>query len=325
MSTPAGLTRFSRTINSKRPGKCHFCDTPTQAFHGDYASVDASGRWIAVCGTCAVSITAQVKALVMRLENGVAAMPADVAHRLPEVAAMLPERDLIANAVNGTALDTAAYDVLVKLQAALVVLSDLSKPQADSNLLARLWDVANNAQAQPRDRDFARSLASQLASKGALTVNQMPHAERLIARYADGAPVAAGEGAGVGLYLHDDGTIRRVYVTKNDRLGCRILIVHTHGDESHGAFEYEQGGRRIVSDALAAGTCHLMTTDEAASFGRLHSFCCNCARDLQDDRSLAAGYGPDCAENNGWWYPTYEQAAAILQRPVTKPSGKVVG
>lgn len=324
MSTPSGLTRFSRTITTKRAGRCAFCDAPTTPGI-DFASVNASGTWIAVCGSCAVSITAQVKALVVRLENGVAALPADVAHRLPEVAGMLPERDLIAAAVAGTALDTAAYDVLVRLQAALVALTDLGKPAADTGLLAALQAVANNDKAQPRDRDFAASLASHLTRKGALTPNQAPHAERLIARYANGAAPVAAEGAGVGLYLHDDGTVRRVYVTKNDRLGCRVLIVHTHGDESHGSFQYETGGRRIVSDALAAGTAHKLTQDEAQAFGKLHSFCCNCALDLEDDRSLAAGYGPVCADNNGWWYPTYEQAAVILGRPVTKPSGKVVG
>ena len=34
---------------------------------------------------------------------------------------------------------------------------------------------------------------------------------------------------------------------------------------------------------------------------------------LSDDRSLAVGYGPDCAANNGWWYPTADEAAQILR------------
>jgi hypothetical protein len=74
-----------------------------------------------------------------------------------------------------------------------------------------------------------------------------------------------------------------------------------------------------VADALAAGTAHQMTQDEAAAFGRQYSFCCNCAKYLDDDRSLAAGYGPTCAANMGWHYPSYDEASTILGRPVVKP------
>lgn len=37
----------------------------------------------------------------------------------------------------------------------------------------------------------------------------------------------------------------------------------------------------------------------AETYGKLHNECCFCARDLTDPRSVAAGYGPVCAENFG--------------------------
>jgi len=323
MNTPNGLTRFSRTINAKQPRKvCEFCNAAIRVGVA-FASVDASGQWHNTCTTCAASIVAQVKAVVRRLD---AASQGLDATDLATVAAMLPESNVLAAAMTDGALDTIAYDALVKLQAAFAALTDATKPAVDTDMLTALQAIAANPQAQPRDRDFAASLARHLSSKGALTPAQAPHADRLVARFANGGtPAPAVEGAGEGLYLHDDGTVRRIYMTQNDRLGCRVLTVHTHDGHSHGNFDYEKGGRRIVSEALAAGTAHKMTQDEARAFGRLHCFCCNCARDLNDDRSVAAGYGPDCADNNGWHYPSYEEASVILGRPVTNKQGKVIG
>jgi hypothetical protein len=119
-----------------------------------------------------------------------------------------------------------------------------------------------------------------------------------------------------GLYQHDDGRVSKVYVTQNGRLAGKVL----HGR----TFSYQQGHLAIVKRALADGTAHLMSQQEADAFGRLHGFCVNCGRDIDDDRSLAAGYGPVCAKRHGWWYPTYEEAADVLGRPVTRPSGRVV-
>ena len=59
-STPAGLTRFSRVIVSKRDGTCLFCKAATHPLTNDYAAVNAAGKWVAVCGQCAHSLQAQV-------------------------------------------------------------------------------------------------------------------------------------------------------------------------------------------------------------------------------------------------------------------------
>ncbi len=123
-----------------------------------------------------------------------------------------------------------------------------------------------------------------------------------------------------GLYLHDNGHIYKLYTTQNDRQACKLLVVI----DDHGSFDYMKGGVRWVREALANGKARKLTEAEAQAFGKMHGFCVNCARDLDDDRSLAVGYGPVCAGHEGWFYPTYAEAATMLQRPVTMPNGKVI-
>ena len=141
------------------------------------------------------------------------------------------------------------------------------------------------------------------------------------------APVTLNDGD---LYVNDDGIVRRVYTTQNGRLAVKRLRLHEAGvnDDGtpsyHGSLRYEEGGLRSLRDDIAAGTAHAMTQAEAAAFGEQYSVCSNCGLSINDDRSLAAGYGPDCAANHGWFYPTYEEAARILGRPVVKPSGVIV-
>jgi len=314
MNTPAGLKRFTRSMVTRFAGKCAFCGEATVPGI-DYAAL-SQGKWLAVCLPCTVSIGAQVRGKIRTLQAASAGLDAAA---LAPIAAVLPSNDDLTTAMAEDANEAHAYDVLLKLDAALTLLVSV-KPVAADPLLDALRAVADNAAASPRDREFAASLAQGLARYGKLTERQAPHAERLVARYAAGSTVAtAAPSADEGLYTHDDGTVRKVYMTRNDRLACKVLVVTQHDDgEYHGAFEYETGGRRIVADALAAGTARIMTQDEAAAFGRQYSFCCNCAKYLDDDRSLAAGYGPTCAANLGWHYPSYDEAAAVLGRPVTR-------
>jgi hypothetical protein len=126
-----------------------------------------------------------------------------------------------------------------------------------------------------------------------------------------------------GMYIDEaTGDVWKLYIGRQSgRLQAGNIVDHN----GHGAIEYVKGGLTIVADLRAAGTLRLMTQDEAAAYGRTHGFCVNCALAIEDDRSLAAGYGPVCAENNGWWYPTYEEAAQVLRRPViNKSAGKTV-
>jgi hypothetical protein len=47
-----------------------------------------------------------------------------------------------------------------------------------------------------------------------------------------------------------------------------------------------------------------LSAEDAAEFGKLYEICINCGRDLTRDNSIHVGYGPVCADNNGWYYPT---------------------
>lgn len=52
----------------------------------------------------------------------------------------------------------------------------------------------------------------------------------------------------------------------------------------------------------------------ASLFGQKFRVCGNhkCLSPLSNPQSRAAGYGPDCAANHGWWYPTLTEALKIL-------------
>lgn len=96
------------------------------------------------------------------------------------------------------------------------------------------------------------------------------------------APVELTEG----VYVAADGTVVKVYRTRNARLAGKVKVGRS--------FRYQAGA------AALAATGHLMTAEEAAAFGKTHGYCVNCAHDLTDDRSVTVGYGPVCAKNNGW-------------------------
>jgi hypothetical protein len=239
--------------------------------------------------------------MVLQMQNLVTASPLTDAQTLA-IQTLLPANDAMAAAMADGATDAVAVPVLAKLDAAMVALRSLSGTPATvrSNKYSGKCGTCGNHVAEGAGRIekiggkwTTFHLAGECTTADTVTPVGQP---------------------GVGLYQHDDGLVRKLYMTQNDRLACKLL--HVHG--TTGSFQYEKGGTRTVSNALAAGTAHVMTQDEAAAFGRQHSFCCNCALDLTDDRSLAAGYGPVCAEHNGWAYPTYEQAAEILGRPCGK-------
>lgn len=122
-----------------------------------------------------------------------------------------------------------------------------------------------------------------------------------------------------GLYFQPSlGRVVKVYKTQNDRKGVMTTV------EGHKGLHYVNGGVRMAVQALADGDLHLMTQEEASAFGSTHSFCCACGKDLDDDRSIAAGYGATCADNHGWHYPSYAEAEAKLGREIPRRGKKVV-
>jgi hypothetical protein len=55
-------------------------------------------------------------------------------------------------------------------------------------------------------------------------------------------------------------------------------------------FKYAEGAMRFIDASWK------MTIDEAKAFGALYGTCCVCGRTLTDEKSIAAGIGPVCAE-----------------------------
>lgn len=58
-------------------------------------------------------------------------------------------------------------------------------------------------------------------------------------------------------------------------------------------WEYESGLVRKLSPEMA------LTQEQAKEWGDLYGCCIFCSRDLTDERSINAGYGPTCADKRG--------------------------
>lgn len=303
--TTAIRAQYGRIITSKRSGTCHTCGGTTEA-NRDLAAVTASGAWHAYCLSCARSYVSQVAGLVGLIEAAAETAPQEVQDAL-----VLPDEAAIVSVIEGGASPAQAYDVVLKL---IELKNTISTGKALATpLVQQLQAVANDSSAQPRDRSFASSLADQLVKKGQLSEKQLACAERLVKTATVTVTHQAGGPLEEGLYLCEKGLIRKVYTTQNDRLACKLL--HVDEKSHNGSLTYEVGGLRTLRNLVAEGKAHHLTEEEAARFGKLHGFCVNCARDLDDDRSLAVGYGPVCAKRYGWFYPNAAQAADLLARP----------
>jgi hypothetical protein len=315
MTTPAGLTRYRRSCPTKFAGTCVFCEHPT-VVGADFAAQTDKGKWLAVCATCAASVTAQVSGIVGTLAADIQAH-ADVPCDLSSV-----DNTVLAAVSAGTAQPAEAYSLLLALGkvrlayrasfAAAAPAAPAAAPTLPPNAYpGRCTKCGTFVEAQ-------QGLRARVNGKWTVQHVTCPEGEQRAPR-AEVAP---------GLYRQDDGEVFKLYTTQNGRLFGKVLEVYVTVDSfgkphSHGSFEGQRGIVRKVAEGVAKGTTRLLTEDEAKAFGRQHSLCICCTRDLDDDRSLAAGYGPVCAANMGWSYPTYAQAAEILQRPVTSTAGKV--
>ena len=127
-----------------------------------------------------------------------------------------------------------------------------------------------------------------------------------------------------GIYRTADGTIYKVYHTvhgANQQAAKKLNITEAGTDPEtgkplyNGSFEY-LGKKPLYS--LTAGD--MLSQEEAMQFGLVYSFCCNCTRDLTREESIYVGYGPTCAKNLGWWYPTKVELKALKAGTVT-PEG----
>jgi len=158
---------------------------------------------------------------------------------------------------------------------------------------------------------FAQSVAAQYAEKGRVSDKQEAAARSMYAKSqarsaartsTDPAPAAELE---IGLHVNSLGSIIRVMSTRNSRqLVAKGLVRDGYGD-----WQWEYLGKRGLV-GLSADTA--MTAAQATAWGQQYHQCVNCFAELEDKRSMAAGYGPTCAKNHGWVYPTMAEAEVIL-------------
>jgi hypothetical protein len=103
----------------------------------------------------------------------------------------------------------------------------------------------------------------------------------------------------LGMHVGMDGEFYKVGKTRKGHVVAKRLdprLVASTGNK-RGAFLYV-GQTPFRSKIITVDT--VMTAAQAAQFGGTWGFCVNCAAQLDDPRSVAAGYGPVCARNNGW-------------------------
>jgi len=190
------------------------------------------------------------------------------------------------------ALVSSAIDALVKIK---TTVTTVRAPQ-----VAAQGAPAVRSNAHPgKCADCGESVAAQA---GALTGR--PGAWEV--RHLPGACPVAAPAPEVPLGLHYiDGRVVEVYLTKYGRHAGKVLI--------GSSFRYEKGAILGLSEAT------LMTAEQAAQYGRTTGHCCACGLEIGAGKtestlvSLAQGYGPVCAKNNGWPSLTVTAAKASLR------------
>lgn len=107
-----------------------------------------------------------------------------------------------------------------------------------------------------------------------------------------------------GMHTPAEGGIFKVYKTRNGHVVASELL-----RDSTGKYGFVYLGKRGLK-GLSETT--RMPADEAKKFGKTYGICVRCAASLTDERSIFAGYGPICADNEGWPYPKMDEAMAGL-------------
>lgn len=117
-----------------------------------------------------------------------------------------------------------------------------------------------------------------------------------------------------GMYKIDD-TYYKVMKGRNGSLVAKKLVVRYNLPHSYCEFVYSKD----VLDKLTVDM--KLSEEDARAFGHKFKVCCNCGDPIGygDKRgtlmSYAVGYGPVCANNNGWHYPrNIHEAVAICKR-----------
>lgn len=98
-----------------------------------------------------------------------------------------------------------------------------------------------------------------------------------------------------GFYIMD-GKVYKVQIAKHGSgkpYAKLATFEKNYEDKWKVSWEYSPGTVfQLTSD-------HKMTQEQASAFGTLYGVCIYCGKELTDERSIFAGYGGKCAENQG--------------------------
>lgn len=195
---------------------------------------------------------------------------------------------------------------------ASVIIGNLMKLPKDPKaarpeLVAKVDKARNEFSSIPaRSQSITRSFIQQFDAKGDLSPNQEKVLDTILATI--GQSQAEPER---GFYDIGNGYVVMVYLTRRGHASTKTYVP--------GADDWIYTGQGGFKDCTPDTK---MTAEQVAEMGRRISedgqgLCVVClaeGRDprLTDERSVAAGYGETCARNQGWHYPTKEEARAIL-------------
>jgi aromatic ring-cleaving dioxygenase len=105
-----------------------------------------------------------------------------------------------------------------------------------------------------------------------------------------------------GVYVTATGDLVRVKMGRQSRKVYGMTWANTGGNSG----DWTYRGRDILSAIVRP-----ITADEASAFGHDHDHCVFCNIRLEDDRSVAVGYGKVCAGNYGLPWGAARQSAKV--------------
>jgi hypothetical protein len=315
-TTPVLSALYSRVITGKFTKACEACGVTVEAGTG-FAAVDSHKVWHNYCGTCGrveklTELVGQMFTAASTTARELDPLPQPVADAftagMPALQALVADGNSVARYRDAVAAIEVIRTALLDAHIVEVREGLCDDPTYNGLVLALTYGGTN-------DRKMAAQFIETWERYGSLSTGRMKWAQDIAARAETAAEKAAPPPVvEPGLYLTSGIDVRRVYRIGRNRLGCRVYNGTVFTAEG-------RDGLIRVRDGLLDGTARLMTADEATAYGKQHGRCFNCLSIgrpgvLSDDRSLAVGYGPDCADHHGWYYPTPAEAAELLRPTV---------
>jgi hypothetical protein len=109
---------------------------------------------------------------------------------------------------------------------------------------------------------------------------------------APAAPAPRPEITKGSVWVSRSGSLVRV---RKARGGSHLLAAELVGSDEGGVWEYRGGAARVIREL----GCLPASAERVALYGHRTGACVFCSHPIDDERSLAAGYGPICAGNFG--------------------------